>query len=143
MLRRTDMHVLVTGSSGLIGSEAVVFFDKLGFRVTGIDNNMRADFFGPKGDTTSNRQRLQANCRNFTHLPLDIRDRTSIDRLFSDNPFELIIHAAAQPSHDLAAQRPFDDFDVNAGGTLNLLEAARRHRPDAVFIFMSTNKVYG
>ena len=137
------MHVLVTGSSGLIGSEAVQFFDALGFSVQGIDNNMRADFFGPKGDTTWNRERLERICNHFTHVELDIRDREGVDRLFSLNDFELIIHSAAQPSHDLAAQRPFDDFDVNAVGTLNLLEACRRHTPDAVFIHMSTNKVYG
>ncbi len=137
------MRVLVTGSSGLIGSEAVAFFDAMGFAVTGVDNNMRADFFGPKGDTTPNLHRLQALCPRFTHIPLDIRDRAGIEALFKENSFDLIIHAAAQPSHDLAARRPFDDFDVNAVGTLNLLEACRRHRPRAVFIFMSTNKVYG
>jgi len=137
------MHVLVTGSSGLIGSEAVVFFDAMGFRVTGVDNNMRADFFGPQGDTTQNRDRLQAQCKHFTHREMDIRDRAGVDALFASARFDLVIHAAAQPSHDLAAKRPFDDFDVNAGGTLNLLEACRRHTPEAVFIFMSTNKVYG
>jgi CDP-paratose 2-epimerase len=137
------MRVLVTGSSGLIGSEAVTFFDKLGFPVTGVDNNMRADFFGPKGDTTWNRQRLERTCAKFTHVTLDIRDRMRVDELLRTKPFDLIIHAAAQPSHDLAAKRPFDDFDVNATGTLNLLEATRRHRPDAVFIHVSTNKVYG
>jgi CDP-paratose 2-epimerase len=137
------MQVLVTGSSGLIGSEAVAFFDDLGLPVTGIDNNMRADFFGPQGDTTSNRHRLQAKHPRFKHVELDIRDRQKVDQLFEAGRFELIIHAAAQPSHDLAAQRPFDDFDVNAGGTLNLLEACRRHSPNAVFILMSTNKVYG
>jgi CDP-paratose 2-epimerase len=137
------MHVLVTGSSGLIGSEAVVYFDGLGFKVSGVDNNMRADFFGSKGDTTWNRDRLLGTCRNFTHTDLDIRDRKAVDQLFSQNNYELIIHAAAQPSHDLAARRPFDDFDVNANGTLNLLEATRQHAPEAVFIHMSTNKVYG
>jgi CDP-paratose 2-epimerase len=137
------MHVLVTGSSGLIGSEAVQFFDNLGFVVQGVDNNMRADFFGPKGDTTWNRTRLEQTCKNFTHNDLDIRDREGVDRLFNENAFDLIIHSAAQPSHDLAAQRPFDDFDVNAVGTLNLLEACRRHTPEAVFIHVSTNKVYG
>jgi CDP-paratose 2-epimerase len=137
------MRVLVTGSSGLIGSEAVQFFDALGFSIQGIDNNMRADFFGPKGDTTWNRERLEHICNHFTHVELDIRDREGVDRLFSLNDFELIIHCAAQPSHDLAARRPFDDFDVNAVGTLNLLEACRRHTPDAVFIHLSTNKVYG
>jgi len=137
------MRVLVTGSSGLIGSEAVTFFDRLGFDITGVDNNMRADFFGPKGDTTWNRQRLEATCRHFQHRELDIRDRAGVDGLFRENAFDLVIHAAAQPSHDLAASRPFDDFDINAVGTLNMLEACRRHRPDAVFIHMSTNKVYG
>jgi CDP-paratose 2-epimerase len=137
------MNVLVTGSSGLIGSEAVAFFDEMGFRVLGVDNNMRADFFGPQGDTTLNRQRLQRECRGFEHLTLDIRDREGVDRLFKTSPIDLVIHAAAQPSHDLAARRVFDDFEVNATGTLNLLEACRRHRPDAVFIQVSTNKVYG
>ncbi|MEM9109529.1 MAG: NAD-dependent epimerase/dehydratase family protein [Planctomycetota bacterium] len=134
---------MVTGSSGLIGSEAVTFFDKMGFQVTGVDNNMRADFFGPKGDTTWNRRRLEEVCENFDHVTLDIRDRIAVAKLFEERSFELIIHAAAQPSHDLAASRPYDDFDVNAVGTLNLLEACRQHTPEAVFIFMSTNKVYG
>jgi CDP-paratose 2-epimerase len=137
------VKVLVTGSAGLIGSEAVEFFDGLGFAVHGVDNNMRADFFGPGGDTTWNRQRLEATCRTYTHVDLDIRDRQGVDDLFERSGFDLVIHAAAQPSHDLAASRPFDDFDVNAGGTLNLLEACRRHSPDAVFITVSTNKVYG
>ncbi len=137
------MKVLITGSSGLIGSEAVVFFDAMGFEITGVDNNMRADFFGPKGDTVWNRQRLENVCNRFKHVTLDIRDRDAVMKLFRESQFDIIIHAAAQPSHDLAAKRPFDDFDVNAGGTLNLLEATRRHLPEAVFIFMSTNKVYG
>lgn len=137
------MRVLVTGSSGLIGSEAVAFFDNLGFDILGVDNNMRADFFGPKGDTTWNRERLEAECRRFRHVDLDIRDREAVLDLFKREPFDLIIHAAAQPSHDLAARRPFDDFDVNAAGTLNLLEAYRRNDPQAVFIYVSTNKVYG
>ena len=137
------MHVLVTGSSGLIGSEAVVYFDELGFRVTGLDNNMRADFFGPQGDTTKNRARLEASCRRFTHRTLDIRDRAGVDALFAADRPDLVIHAAAQPSHDLAAKRPFDDFDVNAVGTLNLLEAARQSSPESPFVFLSTNKVYG
>lgn len=137
------MHVLVTGSSGLIGSEAVMFFDAMGFRVVGVDNNMRADFFGPRGDTTINRQRLESECPNFEHCSLDIRDRAAVDRLLAMHDFDLVIHAAAQPSHDLAASRVHDDFEVNAVGTLNLLEACRTHRPDAVFIQVSTNKVYG
>jgi CDP-paratose 2-epimerase len=137
------MQVLVTGSSGLIGSEAVTFFDGLGFAVTGIDNNMRADFFGPAGDTTWNRQRLEQTCKHFQHTSLDIRDRQGLEDLFARTRFELIVHAAAQPSHDLAARRPIDDFEVNAVGTLNLLESCRKHCPEAVFIQVSTNKVYG
>ena len=137
------MKVLVTGSAGLIGSEAVEYFDALGFDVHGIDNNMRADFFGPGGDTTWNRQRLEATCRRYTHHDVDIRQRDAVDSLVDGGGYELIIHTAAQPSHDLAASRPLDDFDVNAGGTLNLLEACRRHAPEAVFITVSTNKVYG
>jgi CDP-paratose 2-epimerase len=127
----------------LIGSEAVTFFDKLGFHVTGVDNNMRATFFGSQGDTTWNRERLESICQCFQHVTLDIRDRDGVIDLFRQTPFELVIHAAAQPSHDLAARMPFEDFDVNAVGTLNLLEACRRHASEAVFIFMSTNKVYG
>lgn len=137
------MHVLVTGSSGLIGSAAVEFFDDLGFDVTGIDNNMRADFFGPAGDTTWNRDRLLSQRPRFRHIEMDIRDRLGVDRVFADGGFDLVIHAAAQPSHDLAASRPFDDFEVNALGTLNLLEACRNNTPDAVFVHVSTNKVYG
>jgi len=137
------VRVLVTGSAGLIGSEAVEFFDRLGFAVDGIDNNMRADFFGPGGDTTWNRQRLEATCRSYNHHDVDIRDREGVNALVRTGAYELVIHAAAQPSHDLAASRPFDDFDVNAGGTLNLLEATRLHAPEAVFITVSTNKVYG
>jgi CDP-paratose 2-epimerase len=136
-------QVLVTGSAGLIGSEAVSFFDGLGCDVHGIDNNQRADFFGPGGDTTWNRQRLEAESRRYTHHDLDIRDREAVDRLLAAHGFDIVIHAAAQPSHDLAASRPFDDFDVNAGGTLNLLEAFRRHAAGGVFITVSTNKVYG
>jgi CDP-paratose 2-epimerase len=137
------MRILVTGSSGLIGSEAVSFFDKMGFAVTGVDNNMRADFFGPQGDTRWNLQRLKDSCKNFRHADLDIRSRDNVFKIFSENRFDAIIHCAAQPSHDLAASRPLDDFDVNAVGTINLLEATRKHCPEAVFIHMSTNKVYG
>jgi CDP-paratose 2-epimerase len=135
--------VLVTGSSGLIGSEAVVHFDRRGARVLGIDNNMRADFFGPKGDTTWNLCRLRAQTRRFEHHALDIRDRAAVLAFVAEHRPHAIIHCAAQPSHDLAKDRPFDDFDVNAIGTLNLLEAARRSAPESPFIFMSTNKVYG
>jgi len=137
------MKVLITGSSGLIGSEAVAHFDALGDEVVGIDNNMRADFFGPDGDTTWNLAQLKAAHPGFRHVEADIRDREAILQLFEVERPDAIIHCAAQPSHDLAASRPFDDFDVNAGGTLNLLEATRRSAKDSPFVFMSTNKVYG
>jgi CDP-paratose 2-epimerase len=137
------VKVLVTGSAGLIGSEAVSFFDALGFRVDGIDNNGRADFFGPQGDTTWNRQRLEATSRDYTHHDIDIRTFDAVEALFADRGYDLVIHAAAQPSHDLAASRPLDDFETNANGTLHLLEACRRHSPDAAFVYVSTNKVYG
>lgn len=134
---------LVTGSSGLIGSETVEFLDARGWTVHGVDNNMRRDFFGEHGDTTWNLERLRAITRRFVHHGLDVRDREAILRLVRETTPDLIVHAAAQPSHDLAAQRPFDDFDVNAVGTLNLLEAARQSCPEAPFVFLSTNKVYG
>jgi CDP-paratose 2-epimerase len=138
------VKVLITGSSGLIGSELVTFFDSRAERIVGVDNNMRADFFGPEGDTGWNLQRLKETTRHFTHCGLDIRNRSELSRLFqAEGFFDLIIHCAAQPSHDLAASRPFDDFDVNAVGTTNLLETTRQHSRDAVFVFMSTNKVYG
>jgi CDP-paratose 2-epimerase len=135
--------VLVSGSSGLIGSECVAHFDARGWEVHGIDNNMRRDFFGPDGDTTWNLERLRRITKHFTHHQLDIRDRPAILELLKAERPVLIIHCASQPSHDLARDRPFDDFEVNAVGTLNLLEAVRRHRPECPFIFMSTNKVYG
>jgi CDP-paratose 2-epimerase len=135
--------LLVTGSSGLIGSEVVNYFCQQGWEVHGIDNNMRADFFGSAGDTRWNQQRLLANHKHFHHHELDIRDRPGVlDCLQSLRP-DMVVHTAAQPSHDLAASRPFDDFDVNAVGTLNLLEAARQLAPETVFVHMSTNKVYG
>jgi CDP-paratose 2-epimerase len=134
---------LVTGSSGLIGSECVTFLDARGWRVHGVDNNMRRQFFGPHGDTTWNLDRIRGATVRFEHHDLDVRDREGIDLLFAEARPDLIVHAAAQPSHDLAASRPFDDFEVNAVGTLNLLEAARRHTPEAPFVFLSTNKVYG
>lgn len=135
--------LVVTGSSGLIGSEVVSHFAPAGWRVYGLDNNQRADFFGPQGDTRWNQRRLAEAFPSFTHVELDIRNRDGVLKLIADLKPDLIVHAAAQPSHDLAASRPFDDFDVNAVGTLNLLEATRRHAPDAVFVHMSTNKVYG
>ncbi|MGH7213705.1 MAG: NAD-dependent epimerase/dehydratase family protein [Tepidisphaeraceae bacterium] len=135
--------LLVTGSSGLIGSEVVDYFCREGWDVRGIDNNQRADFFGPQGDTRWNQTRLLERHKNFHHHELDIRDRAALLACIEQIKPDVLVHTAAQPSHDLAASRPFDDFDVNAGGTLNLLESVRRHAPEAVFIHMSTNKVYG
>jgi len=135
--------ILITGSNGLIGSEMVKHFHGLGWTVHGIDNNMRADFFGPQGDTRWNQRRLINECPGFVHHELDIRDRSAVLGLVRQIAPSAILHAAAQPSHDLAASRPFDDFDVNAAGTLNLLEAARLACPESPFVHMSTNKVYG
>jgi CDP-paratose 2-epimerase len=135
--------LLVTGSSGLIGSEVVVFFNEQGWEIHGVDNNMRKDFFGPQGDTSWNRDRLRSSLKNFNHYEVDIRNRDHLLKTVAEVKPDAIIHTAAQPSHDLAASRPFDDFDVNAVGTLNLLEAARRACPEAPFVHMSTNKVYG
>jgi CDP-paratose 2-epimerase len=135
--------LIVTGSSGLIGSEVVTYFSNDGWKVIGIDNNMRADFFGPQGDTRWNQKRLQSQFENFTHVELDIRDRAKVIDFINQTQPDAIIHTAAQPSHDLAASRPFDDFDVNAVGTLNLLEANRLTNPEVPFVHMSTNKVYG
>ena len=137
------MKVLITGSSGLIGSEVVAYFAGRGHEVIGVDNNMRADFFGASGDTRWNQQRLVERFPGFEHREVDIRDRQSVIRTVAAIRPDLLVHTAAQPSHDLAASRPFDDFDTNAVGTLNLLEATRLHAPDAVFAHMSTNKVYG
>jgi CDP-paratose 2-epimerase len=136
-------QLLVTGSSGLIGSEVVTFFCGEDWEVYGLDNNMRKEFFGPPGDTLRNRDRLQDTLKTFRHREVDVRDRQRVLDFVAEIRPAAIVHTAAQPSHDLAATRPFDDFDVNAVGTLNLLEAARRACPDAPFVHMSTNKVYG
>ncbi|AOK54522.1 NAD-dependent epimerase/dehydratase family protein [Burkholderia stagnalis] len=135
--------LLVTGSAGLIGSEVVETLAPGFERAIGIDNNLRASFFGDAGDTTRRRAHLERAVPNYVHYALDVRDRAGVLKLLADNPPDLVVHAAAQPSHDLAARMPFDDFDVNAGGTLNLLEATRRANPEAVFVHLSTNKVYG
>ncbi len=137
------MKVLVTGSSGLIGSEAVAYYDAEGHRVVGVDNNLRREFFGPQGDTRWNLERLRRTTQRFVHCDLDIRDRPKMLDLFQQERFDLVIHCAAQPSHDKAREIPLMDFEVNALGTVNLLEATRLMCPEAVFIFMSTNKVYG
>ena len=135
--------LLVTGSSGLIGSEVARDFHALGWDVHGVDNNMRADFFGPAGDTRWNQARLIHDLPRFCHHELDIRDRAGVLELVRMVRPDAVVHAAAQPSHDLAARRPFDDFDVNATGTLNLLEGVRRTGTDIPFVHLSTNKVYG
>lgn len=136
--------VLVTGSGGLIGSESVEFFIKQGFKVVGIDNNMRQYFFGTSGSTLWNSERLKkAYQQDYTHIVADIRDEAVIEQIFQKHQFDLIIHTAAQPSHDWAAREPLTDFSINATGTLILLESFRKHCPEAVFIFTSTNKVYG
>jgi CDP-paratose 2-epimerase len=138
--------VIITGSAGLIGSEAAWFFAGKGYQVVGIDNNMRQHFFGAEASTDWNRQRLEQNLgRQYRHEHIDIRDQAAIERLFARYQAEIqcVIHTAAQPSHDWAARDPQTDFTVNANGTLNVLEATRRHAPDAAFIFTSTNKVYG
>lgn len=135
--------VLITGSSGLIGSEVATFFHEQGFIVHGVDNNQRAVFFGPQGDTRWSQLRLAESLSNFHHHELDIRDRQKVLELVKELRPSGIIHTAAQPSHDRAAAIPYDDFDTNAVGTLNLLEAARQFCPESPFIHMSTNKVYG
>ena len=136
---------LITGSAGLIGSEAVKSFHKEGFTIVGIDNDMRSYFFGPSASTLWNKARIENTLENYRHQNLDIRDYTGINAVFAtyNTDIKVVIHTAAQPSHDWAAKEPFTDFGVNATGTLNLLEAARKHCPEAVFIFTSTNKVYG
>ncbi len=136
---------IVTGASGLIGSEAVRFFADQNFQVVGIDNDLRSYFFGDEASTRWNRDRLQNEIENYIHENEDIRDLKALERIFKtyNTDIKVIIHAAAQPSHDWAATEPLTDFAVNANGTLNLLEMMRQHCPKAVFIFTSTNNVYG
>jgi len=136
-------RLLVTGSNGLIGSEMVRHFHERAWEVHGVDNNMRADFFGPQGDTRWNQARLLREFPRFTHHELDIRDRAKVMDVVKHLKPDAIIHTAAQPSHDLAAKRPFDDFDVNATGTLNLVEAMRNFCAESPLVHLSTNKVYG
>ncbi len=135
--------LLVTGSSGLVGSEVCIYFETKGYEIHGIDNNQRSVFFGTQGDTRWNQKRLEQTLKNFHHHELDIRNRQGIASIIKEVKPDVIIHTAAQPSHDKAAEIPFDDFDTNAAGTLNMLEAARQFAPEAPFIHMSTNKVYG
>ncbi len=137
------MKLLITGSSGLIGSEVAIFFGRAGHEVHGVDNNQRAVFFGPQGDTRWNQTRVTNLIPGYIHHELDIRDRQGVLDLIGKVRPDAIVHTAAQPSHDRAAAIPFDDFDTNAVGTLNLLEAVRRGCPESPFVHMSTNKVYG
>src|ERR1700684_1500673 len=137
------VRVLVTGSCGLIGSEVCLHFKQAGYSVLGVDNNQRAVFFGPEGDTSWSLERLRRDVPGYEHHEIDIRDREAILRLVETTRPTVIVHTAAQPSHDRAAQIAFDDFDTNAVGQLNPLEAARRSCPESPFIHMSTNKVYG
>ena len=136
---------LITGSAGLIGAESVRFFSNKGFVIIGIDNNMRKLFFGEEASTAWCRKKLESKITNYVHYNEDIRDKTAMQKIFEkyNDDIKIIIHTAAQPSHDWAAKDPFTDFTVNANGTLNLLENFRKYSPDAVFIFTSTNKVYG
>lgn len=138
-------YVLITGSSGLIGSQSVDFFHKMGYGIIGIDNDMRAYFFGKEASTTPSKNSIVESYPNYIHFDYDIRSFESMQSVFEKygKSIELIIHTAAQPSHDWAAKEPLTDFSVNAVGTLNLLELTRKHCPDATFVFTSTNKVYG
>ena len=136
---------LITGSCGLVGSESALFFSKKGFEVIGIENNARKFFFGKDGDTSWIKAKLKSSIRKYKHFNVDIRNYNSLEKIFKKfkSKISIIIHCAAQPSHDWAKKKPFIDFDINAKGTLNLLELTRIFSPNAPFIFMSTNKVYG
>lgn len=138
------MKALITGSAGLIGSEAARFFAGKGFEIVGVDNNMRQYFFGAEASTDWSRQKLETDLgKQYQHNNIDIRDNERLEEIFKKHHFEIIIHTAAQPSHDWAVKEPFTDFSVNANGTLNMLENLRKFSPEATFIFTSTNKVYG
>lgn len=137
------MKVLVTGSNGLVGSEACVYFGKLGWQVHGIDNNMRKKFLGEEADTRWNQERLVKEVRGFEHHEMDIRYGSNLGKFISRLQPNLLVHAAAQPAHEVAAKKPIEDFHVNALGTLNLLEACREESPDTVFVYLSSSKVYG
>lgn len=143
MRKGNKKTVLVTGSAGLIGSAAVRFFAEKGFKILGIDNNSRKYFFGASASTAWNKKKLQKEVKDYLHFDVDIRNQKKIEEILKKNKVDLIIHTAAQPSHDWAAKEPLTDFTINALGTLILLEAYRKFAPEAAFIFTSTNKVYG
>ena len=136
---------LITGSCGLVGSESALFFSKKGFDIVGIDNNSRRFFFGKEGDISWVREKLKKTIKGYTHYNTDIRSFASLKKIFLKyrKKIKVIIHCAAQPSHDWAKDKAFIDFDINAKGTLNLLELTKKFTPEIPFIFMSTNKVYG
>ena len=136
---------LITGSCGLVGSESSLFFSKKGFKIIGIDNNYRKFFFGNDGDITWVKKKLKKSLKDYVHFNTDIRNYNNLKKIFKKyaKKIKLVIHAAAQPSHDWAKNKPFIDFDINAKGTLNLLELTKLYAPNAPFLFMSTNKVYG
>jgi len=143
MPKTNKKTVLITGSAGLIGSEAVRFFANKGFKIIGIDNNLRRYFFGPRASIADNLKKIKKEIKNYTHFNVDIRNKKRINEILKKSKPDLIIHAAAQPSHDWAAKEPLTDFTINALGTHILLEGLRNFCPEAVFIFTSTNKVYG
>lgn len=138
-----DQKMIVTGSSGLIGSEVCEYFHARGYTVHGFDNNQREVFFGPDGTTRWNQQRLEATLERFRHHEIDVRDRSAVHQAIEKIRPQAVVHAAAQPSHDKAAEIPFEDFDTNAVGTLNIMEAVRQVDREIVVVYLSTNKVYG
>ena len=135
--------LIVTGSGGLIGSEVAKYFIEIGWQVIGIDNNMRSKLFGPLGDIKWNVERLERQYSNYKTFSIDIRNRNEINNFIIHSKPDALVHCAAQPSHDLAAERVFDDFEINALGTLNLLESIKNYNANIPFVFLSTNKVYG
>jgi len=137
------MNILITGAGGLVGSEAVDFYSELDYHVYGIENNQREIFFGNAGSVQSRLNSLLSKHQNFKNFNIDIRDKKLMRELFEHIKFDVVIHTAAQPSHDKAASIPFEDFEINANGTLNLLESVRQTNKDCIFIYLSTNKVYG
>ena len=138
-------YVLITGSSGLVGSESSIFFHNKNFKILGIDNDSRSYFFGPSASTKKTANKLKSNLKNYQHYNIDIRNRKNLEQIFKKyrDKIKCVIHTAAQPSHDWAAKEPLTDFNINANGTLNLLYLSKKYCQKSVFIYVSTNKVYG